>query len=147
MTANYSEAIDAMFSRFYTDWLSGTTAIVGTVPEVFWQGVELPEKPIVDEFWCMVSTQTVMSEQATFRNNIKRYTTSGLLVVQLFCPRSDSQSMQKGRELAELVQTTFRSGETANGVWFRKVRINELPAEENSYRFNVVVEYEFDEIA
>lgn len=147
MTATYREAVDAMFELFNTAWIDGTTAIVGSIPQIFWQGVEPIDKPVVDAFYAMVSAQNVIDRQATFRNETKRYTSNGLLTIQLFCPRANSQAMDKGRQLAELCREVFRNNGTSNGVWFRNARINDLPPEENSYRFNIIVDYEFDEIA
>lgn len=151
MTATYPQAIDAMFAMFKTAWEAGASVIVGSVPEIRWAGVEKPDKPIVDVYWCRVSQQTVLEGQTTLKTGIapsenRRYTSTGLLFVQLFCPMSDAQAYDKGRQLAVLARNAFRGNETTNGVWFRNARINELAPEENAYRFNIVVEYEYDDI-
>lgn len=146
----YTQAVDAMFALFRTAWNAGAVAIVGTVPEVRWQGVEGKEKPPVSGYWCRVSTQSVIEQQTSHKSGLapdesRRYTSSGLLFVQLFCPMSDAQAMDKGRRLAMLARDAFRGKET-NNIWFRNCRINELPPDENAYRFNIVVEYEYDDI-
>jgi hypothetical protein len=68
-----------------------------------------------------------------------------LLIIQVFCPRSDAQAMAKGRALAEVARDAFRGVDTG-GVWFRNVRINKLPPSEKYYIFNVISEYEYSEI-
>ena len=151
MTATYSEAVDAMFALFNAAWTAGAAAIVGTVPEIRWQGVEGPNKPPANGYWCMVGVQTVAEPQSTFKTGVeplenRRYTAIGFLVVQLFCPMSDAQSAYKGRLLAELARNAFRGQETSNGVWFRNGRIEPLPPEENAHRFNIIVEYQYDDI-
>lgn len=151
MSATYPQAIDAIFALFNAAWSAGAPAIVGTVPQIRWQGTEGTSKPPVDGFWCMVSAQTVFEEQSTLKTGLapsenRRYTATGLLVVQLFCPMSDAEAMDKGRRLAVVARNAFRGKETNNGVWFRNARINEIPPEENAYRFNIVVEYEYDDI-
>lgn len=151
MTATYTQAIDDMFALFNAAW-QNSNAIVGSVPEVRWQGVEERDVPPANAYWCRVSTQNVIDRQATLKSGVdsgqqRRYTSQGLLFVQLFCPMSDARAMEKGRQLAELARAAFRGVESPNGVWFRNARINELAPADNAYRFNIVVEYEYDDIA
>lgn len=151
MTAKYTEAIDAMFALFLSAWTAGSAAIVGSVPEVRWQGVESPLAPVNNGYWCRVSAQNVLERQSTYKTGVapnenRRYTSSGLLIVQIFCPTTDAQAMDKGRQLAMLVRDAFRGKSTANDVWFRNARINELSPEMDAYRFNVVVDYSYDDI-
>lgn len=145
----YEEAIDEIFGIFKTAWDAESAAAVTYVPEVRWPGVEEPNKPDNSSFWVRVSQQTVLENQASLKNgeNGQRYTTSGLVFIQLFCPKSDSESMTKGRRLAIIARDAFRGNSTSGNVWFRNAKINELPAEEYFYRFNVIVEYEYDENA
>jgi len=143
----YEEAIDEIFGIFNAAWLDNSAAVVGYVPEVRWPGVEEPEKPDLSKFWARVSQQTVIEGQSSLRNGDagQRYTTDGLVFVQIFCPKSDSLGMTNGRKLAIIARNSFRGNATSGQVWFRNARINELPPEENWYRFNVVAEYEYDE--
>lgn len=151
MTATYPQAVDAMFKLFNDAWNAGAAAIVGSVPHVRWPDVEEPAKPITDAYWCRVSLNTILEGQTTLKVGVapsenRRYTSTGLLFVQLFCPMSDAQAADKGRQLAVLARNAFRGNETSNGVWFRNARIVPLAPEENAYRFNIVVEYEYDDI-
>lgn len=143
----YEEAIDEIFGIFNAAWFGDSAAVVGYVPEVRWPGVEEPEKPELSKFWARVSQQTVIEGQSSLRNGDggQRYTTDGLVFVQIFCPKSDSLGMTNGRKLAIIARNAFRGNATSGQVWFRNARINELPPEENWYRFNVVAEYEYDE--
>jgi hypothetical protein len=144
--------MDAIFALFNTAWAGDTTAIVGSVPDIRWAGVEEPDKPPMNAFWCRVSTITTTPEKQTaLRIGVapsqnRRYTSSGIVFVQIFCPMSVADAMNKGRKLAELARNAFRGKETANNVWFRDMRIDPLAPEDEFYRFNVSVEYEFDEI-
>lgn len=144
---SYEDAIDEMFEAFNVAWLANSAAVASYVPEVRWPGVEEPETPDASKFWVRVSQQTVSEEQSTLRNDesVQRYTADGLLFVQLFCPKSDAESMAKGRKLAVIARNAFRGKTTSGKVWFRNARINEIPPEDKFYRFNVVTEYEYDE--
>lgn len=152
MTCTYEQFIDDTFKMFNDAWQSGAGAIVGSdVPPVYWVGKESKTKPPLDNYWARVSTQGVVAPQSTMKSGIapdekQRYTPAGLLFVQLFCPMGRANSFVIGRRLSMLVQDTFRGAQSPNGVWFRNVRINEIDPDSNAYRFNIVAEYEYDDI-
>ncbi len=152
MTATFSEASDEINSQFWLAWKAGAAAIVGYLPEVRWQNDQETETPDGSKFWARVSQQIVLASQTTLANQVsgpdkKRYTASGLVFVQIFCPKSLTTSDQLGRQLAELAQNAYRGKSTSGCIWFRNVRINPLPPEALFYRFNVVAEFEYDDIA
>lgn len=144
---SYEDAIDDIFAQINTEWIANTPDITGNIPTLYWQGVEEPNPESFSSYWGRVSQQTVLDEQAGFRNGScgQSYTNEGLVFVQIFCPKSDAQSMEKGRKLAIVARDAYRGKSTSGKVWFRKVTINEIPPEGNWYRFNVVAEYEYDE--
>lgn len=146
---NYGKAIDEMFSLFLEAWKAGAPEVLGLeeAPEIVWPGQD-GKLPDMTKYWCRVSQQTVLEEQTALADNEgkKRYTTSGLIFVQLFCPKSDASAMAKGKKLAPVARNAFRGKTTSGKVWFRRARIQELTPEDNAYRFNVVAEYEYDEI-
>lgn len=150
MTTTYAEAKDAMFGLFASAW-TAATAVVGYAPEVRWQGVEESAAPDMSKYWARVSKQTVVERQASLSNDVgipgkKRYTTSGLIFAQVFAPRGDSRAQERGEALAVIARNAFRGHTAGDAVWFRNARINELPPEELALRFNVVAEYEYDEL-
>lgn len=148
MTTTYTEAVDQIFALFKTALNSNASAVVGYVPEIRWQGVEKPGTPDPSKYWCRVSQITVDEDQATLSddNGKRRYTSYGLVFVQLFCPKSDVEAMAKGRSLAMIARNAFRGKTTSGRVWFRNARIKELDPDSDSIRFNIVSDYEYDEI-
>lgn len=148
MTTTYVEAVDQMFALFKVAVDSNSTAVVGYVPEIRWQGVKENSNPDPSKYWFRASQQTVDEDQSTIanENGVKRYTAIGFVTVQLFCPKSDVASQEKGRKLSVVARNAFRGKKTAGQVWFRNVRIVELPNEENFRRFNIQADYEYDEI-
>lgn len=151
MSTTYSNAVDEINAVFWQNWNTAETlAIVGYVPEVRWQYVQEPETPDGSKFWARVSVQTVLESQATFSNDAakpwqKRYTSSGLVFVQIFCPKSNQLSGEIGRKISEIARNSFRGALTPSNVWFKNARISEAAPEELFYRFNVVAEFEYDE--
>lgn len=148
MTTDYIAAKDQMFALFNAAWKLNATAVVGYLPEVRWQGVPEATLPDQSKYWCRVSKETVIEEQTTFSGDDgkKRYTGTGLLWVQIFGPVSDIEAQHKGELLAVIARNAFRGKTTSGKVWFRNVRIAELPNDESAVRFNVVAEYEYDEV-
>ena len=146
---SYIQAVDEIFDKINTAWKANTTSIVGYVPKMRWPGVEEPKKPNLGKYWARTSQETVTEEQTGLRNgdNGQRYTALGLVFVQIFCPKSDGQSMVNGRSLAIVARDALRGKTTSCKVWFRNARIKELSPEDNWYRFNVIAEYEYDEIS
>lgn len=149
MTTNYVSAVDQMFALFNVAFSANAPAVVGYMPDIRWQGINEGTTPNAAKYWCRVSQQTVIEEQTALAddNGKKRYTASGLIFVQLFCPIADVEASPKGRLLAVIARNAFRGKTTSGKVWFRNVRINELPNQESAVRFNVVAEYEYDEIS
>lgn len=150
MTTTYPGAIDEMFAKVTSSWNSGTAAIVGYIPEIRWPGREEAETPPNEKYWARVSQQTVSDKQASItadvQNGKRRFTGEGLLYVQIFAPMTDPFGYKNGEALAVLARSAFRGSDTAN-VIFRNARINNLDPDGKAYRFNVVSEYEYDEIA
>lgn len=147
----YDQIDDEINSLFYEKWKAETTSIVGYIPKVYWQGVEERETPDSSKFWARLSRQTVGEEQATLSNceglpGQKKYEAYGLVFIQIFCPKSETQAFNLGKLLAKVARNSFRGKRTPGGIWFRNVRINELEPEELYERFNVVTEYEYNEL-
>lgn len=147
----FDEARDEIFELFNAAWTANTPGVLVYVPKVYWQGVEERDKPEGDKYWCRLSKDNVFEEQATLSNcegipGQKRYTASGLVFVQIFCPKQVGLAFENGQRLAKIARNAFRGKATPGKIWFRNVRINELPPEDQWYRFNVVAEFEYDEL-
>lgn len=104
-------------------------------------------------YWARISMQSVMSQQSAFALTEEPgecpqvFETNGLIYVQVFAPITERDAFHFGDLLATAARDIFRRAGTSSGVWFRNARAVELPfrAGDTEYRWNVVVEYEFDE--
>ena len=65
-------------------------------------------------------------------------------MIQLYCPKSILNSKDKGRQLATIAKNAYRG--IQSDVYFKNARIIDVDPEELYYRFNVIVDYSFDEI-
>lgn len=153
MTTKPHTARDAIFGMLNTAWATKTTSIVGYVPEIRWQGYETGEPPANDKFWIRAGTYLVDTNQSSYamaEHTVSgvRYTTDGLFIAQVFAPMSPAaaqNSYRKGELLAELIQCIYMSAETNNGVWFRRPQIETLDNDGTRYRWNVNVQFTFDQ--
>jgi len=149
MSATPQQARKEIFALLADKWAAGT--IVSPVPEIRYQGVEKAATPGADKFWAMASTQLVTTRQRAHimpdgpGMSPPEYVTDGFLVVQLFAPMKSPTAYATGELLAAFVQCIFMAAETASGVWFRNPRINELEAAGTWYRWNVIVDFQFNQ--
>jgi hypothetical protein len=148
----YPSAIDQINEQFMTAWQAGAIDIVGYVPEIRWDGNEKATPPDGQKFWVLHSVQNVKEMQASLSDNTglpgqKRYTSLGLVIIQFFMPKNVANAKSLGRTLAMIAKNAYRGKNTANGIWFKNVRINDLPTFEDWYRLNVIAEYSYDELA
>lgn len=151
MIADYSAAVSEMQKLFKAAWLANSGAIFGYVPAIEWYGLESLGKADRSKVWVRFSTDNVFEEQATLSTCVdvpfqRRYNGSGLVFIQLFLPKSVDNAVPLGRRLAQVARNAFRGKKTEGGVTFYNTRINDVPPEELFYRFNVVSEYDYDEL-
>jgi hypothetical protein len=141
---SYINAVNDMFLLFNDTWSNECLPIIGYTPKVEWQGVQ-SDGVDNSKYFARISQQGVTDRQRTLKTSKNRYDVTGLLFIQIFCPRSDMEAMQKGRQLSEIVKNAYRGVHTLNDVWFRNVRIKELEPEASFLQFQVIAEYEFSE--
>lgn len=150
MSATYTTARDEMFAMFVAGFAADAAVIAGGAIDMRYQGVVNKNLPSTDKYWVRLSTKNVASRQTAFVTNdtgkgSAEHTSRGLIFVEVFAPMSDAEGFERGGKLAELAQSIFQNAETSSSVWFRNVRINDLPDDGKAFRFNVVAEYQFDQ--
>lgn len=79
--------------------------------------------------------------QSAFRNGDlnKKYTATGRLAVQLFCPKNVAKAYEGGKLLAILVQSSFQTPPPGGSVWYKDQRILEVGSIQNDNQINVLV--------
>lgn len=153
MSTSPQQARKEIFALIDADWQAKAPAIVAplAVPELRWQGVEKAALPGSTKFWARAGTQLATTRQAAFAmaglgGTVPVYDTAGVVTIQIFAPMTDPSGYAKGELLAELGQCMFMARETASGVWFRNPRINELPNDGTWYRWNVLSDFQFNQV-
>lgn len=142
-----------ILARISAEWAAKAPAIVAPLaaPEMRYQGLEKGALPGADKYWGRSSTAMATTRQsAHVTDEVDRspveYLTGGVVMVQIFAPMSVTGSYAKGELLSEAAQRMFMAGETSEGVWFRNPRINELPNDGTWHRWNVIADFQFNQV-
>jgi hypothetical protein len=151
MSLTYADARDAIFRRVYESLTDGRVeTLIGEAPQIQFQSKEKATKPDLTKYFFRISIQSVRTKQASLSSCVlvqgkRRYTSYGLVHIQVFAPKPKQNSIEIANQVAMILQNALRKP-TGNRVFFYNAAIKELPSEEDSYRLNVVADYEYDEI-
>lgn len=147
MPTTPEQAYETVTDHFFTYWQQYAPLVYSPAPEIRWKGVEEPALP--KEPFVRFTMQEVIEGQTTLRDgeNGQRYTNEGLIFVQVFVPRDNDTPAELLRKLSQTAKRAFRGRALPGGIWFRRVRVNELEPENKWYRNNVIAEYRYDEVA
>jgi hypothetical protein len=153
MSTNPQIARQHVFTRISDCWTARAPAIVGSgTPKLRFQGDELGDKPKATEYWARASTQHVTTRQSAHQMPAEGeggsdvvYETHGVVFVQVFAPMKPG-AWAKGELLAIMCQGIFMASETPSGVWFRNPRFNELENDGTWYRWNVIADFQFNQV-
>lgn len=138
MSATVRVARDEMCALVATAWVAGGLPL----SSLAWDDLDYkpPEGP-----WARVTVRHMTGEQATLGPpGQRRYSRDGLLTVQTYSVPGGGLS--SGPDIVKIVEDALRSASTPSGVWFRKVRVNEMGRDGRWYAVNVVAEFVYDEI-
>ena len=142
-----SAAIDEIYGLFNTAWEANAAAEVGYTPEIRWLGVE--ERDVLDPSKYAARASVLLADEDQDGPRGPEMTTAftiyGIVVIQIFAPRSESDSMTKGQLLAKIAKDAYRGKKTSGGIWFKNCRVKTLEPEEKFRRFNVICDFQFGE--
>ena len=143
-----SSAKDEIFALFKTKWEADTPTLTGSgAIRVEWPGVDNGSPPPPDEPYAAIFMRISNSLQTTFgETGQRRFTRFGLITVQCFAPLSAGNGSTFAENAAIIAQDAFEGVGTNTGIWFRKVRTQEIGASKTWYQFNMVAEFLFDEM-
>lgn len=141
---NYAEAKKVMYG------IVGEISFAPKTVEVRYPGKEVPTSP--QGYWIRPTTIMADEVQATLSDDVgapgqKRYNSAGILIVQMFAPKTELNSDWWLLDAATKVQKTLRQASGKHCVNFRNVRIADVTPEDQFYRYNVIAEFEFDQIS
>lgn len=141
-------AKDEIFALFKTKWDADTPALTGAgVIRVEWPGVDNGGPPPPNSPYAAIFMRINNSRQVTFGpQGQRRYTRFGLITVQCFAPISEGNASTFAENAAIIARDAFEGIGTDSGIWFRNVKTQEIGATKTWYQFNMVAEFQFDEM-
>jgi hypothetical protein len=145
---NRSQARDQI-NTFVTDAFGeATTAVLGAAGELRYQGIRPPDGvPLVppnDAYWARVTLQVAAEYQETLRcDGTRRFVTAGSVIVQMFFPTLDVNAQPNLDVITEMVRNRFRTHPSAE-IEFTGSRVDDnIPAEPNWLRANIVSQFAY----
>lgn len=142
-------AKDGMCTLFRLAWEARAPGIVGSIPNVVYPWDTVTELTDAKNYWARISFRTVTTYQATYRGaqaNPRRWTVEGLVTVQFFAPMVEEMGARNLELLSPIGRDCFAGQKTADCVWFRRGRIQELDPDGKWHRANAITVYQYDEI-
>ena len=122
-------------------------ALPGDLPTKFPDMGTAPGFPPAAGNWARVSiTDTEEGRPPPLVGQVgsRRYTTDGILIVELYTLAGDGR--RASQTLGETVLTAFRGQRTAGGVWFRRPRVNHIGPDGPWWHANAIIEFQYDTI-
>jgi hypothetical protein len=121
-----------------------TTALTGEAGQLRYQGIRpadgQPLVPSNEAYWARVTIQIVDEFQETLRCETRRFVTIGSVIVQMFFPVVDPNAQPNLDIITEQVRNRFRR-HPSDKIELTRSRINDnIPAEPNWLRANLVSE-------
>ena len=142
MSLTRKEAIDEILGLFKTAW--DTT---GHGTRVKYDNVGKKSMPPAGQDpWARVVLRHTSASQVSLSGAVgtRRFQRNGILTIQVFEP--PGKGLSGATDLPKIIQDAFEGVETASGVWFRDVTVNEIGPDGDFFQTNIVAFFEYDEV-
>jgi len=143
----YTEAVDEMLTRVDDAISTYGPANFNYTPELEIEGVrETDTKAQLKKVWCRTVVRNTEDRQNTLGTddstaNAVEFISRGVLITQVFIPRSNDRLLPKARVFAQAVRDKFRRANDC--VQYQRATMRELAPEKRWYRINITVDYHF----
>lgn len=142
MTANAIILRDESFTL-----ISSAVSAWDATVKMYWEGVPATTQPTSNDVWLRAALQHVTGRQSSLagEDGVRRWQRTGFVSVQCFAPLARG-SVQKATQLACVVRDALQGKQTANCVWFRNPRINEIGEDRDWFNVNATIDFDYDEL-
>lgn len=145
MILTYAQARDAIFGAVHTAWSSNSEAIFGGAREMRFQDVEKLEPPAQHLAWGHCAMHVTVTKQAGLRGGSKRrYTTLGVVAVDIFVPRHSSRAALSALAMGDKIRRALE-GSRSDGVWYRNATATSSGNTESFVVVRVMADFEYTE--
>lgn len=142
-------AYDNLMGFLHTVLQEQSIAVLGSEIQIEWPGVVPGSIPKRTGYFARVTFNPLMTTQTSLSTCVvtagnRRFTTGGLIVIQLLGPQPIQDSQYKLLQLGTAVRNKL-SKNLPDGIWVRNPSVRQLPPEDGFNRCNVVTEFQYDE--
>ena len=145
MSTTYAAAIDEMYSVVKTAAVAAASSVGIAGLDVRYLGRDKEVPPVVTNYLMEVSQVGTNNRQAAFGVSSRLFTQTGGLRLRVYAPQASQNSFRKGQLFADAMKNAFRVRKVVADVWYRNARVVEMMPERGAYRFDVAVDYSYDE--
>lgn len=142
MSLTRRQAITEILTLFKTAWEATESGDLVKYDNVANDNVP----PTTQVSWARVKTRHTTAQQASLSGALgtRRFERHGILTIQIFEPTG--KGLSGATDLPKIIQDAYEGEETANGVWFRDVVLNEIGPDGDFFQTNIVASFEYDQI-
>lgn len=146
IATDYVAAVNEMYGKAKTAALAAAAVVGIASPVIRYVGRDKETVPPASSYGVEVSQVNATDRQTAFGVTKRRYTTTGTLYLRVFAPQAGINTFELGRKWSDGMKKAFRVALPGATVWYRNARVSEVAPEHGAYRFNVAVDYVYDEI-
>jgi hypothetical protein len=136
MSLTFAQAIDDINSMMKTAWDS-------TGYEVHWEDVRTNRSETNDPWVTFVVRHATSDQDNLGGIGARNFVRTGIAIASIFTPTGNGLSESYG--LAKVVADAYEGQSSDNGVWFRRIRLQEVGRESQFYQVNVLIDFEYNE--
>ncbi len=133
----FEEAIDEMQTMLFAAWTP-------TGHKLFWESVRDQRETDNTAWAASVIRHATGSQDSLGGIGNRSFLRQGVMIVQVFTPVGNG--LQESYQLAKVITDAFEGKSSPLGVWFRRVRINEIGKDGMFQQLNVIIEFEYNEV-
>lgn len=141
MSIDYISAEDELFGICNTAFLAAAQVQgLAYSPQLNFPGL-ITDPPNVTQIYGACSFSVVVEHQSSLAcsGGTKQYETVGLLVLQVFSPKSDQTALRIAKMIASSVRDAYCRPSPSGEVWFRDQKVSPVSGSETKNQVNVVI--------
>lgn len=149
MILSYNDFQNKFYNYVFKCWSSDEISNLNILTDIRFPNIQTEHLPEKDRFWIRPNIYTVSDGQKSLSDcvgeqNGRRYLVEGFAIIQLFVPKTHLNAAMICGQVAQILKNNFRRNNEPD-IWFRNCVINELEPENLWLRYNITVEFQYDE--
>lgn len=136
MSLTYEEAVDDISAMMLAAW-----TVTGY--NLYWEDVQKERDKSNNPYVSFFIRHATGSQKTLGGTGKRMFERTGTAIASIFTPTGNGLS--DSYILAKVVSNAYEGKSSDNGVWFKNVRIQEVPSEGQFRQLNVLMDFEYTE--